>query len=109
MADKLIVLVTGANQGIGYYAAQKLAAAGKYTVLVGSRDLKKGQSAIDSLVADKSVPVDKANLNALQIDLTDDASIYAAVETVEKKYGRLDIVSHISMPYRAVPIFPNPN
>ena len=85
MSDKLITLVTGANQGIGKWAAQKLAATGKHTVLLGARDVNKAQKTIDEL--------GQADTEALQIDLDSDASINAAAETVEKKYGRLDIVS----------------
>lgn len=93
MSTKPIIFVTGANQGIGWYAAQQLASTGKYHVLIGSRDLIKGQKAIEDLVADKSVPVDKANLDVVQLDLADDDSIQAAADTVAKKYGHLDIVS----------------
>ena len=91
--NKLITLITGANQGIGYYAAQKLACTGKHIVLIGSRDLKKGQKAIDELALDKSVSVNKADLEAVELDLDSDTSITAAAEKVDKKYGRLDIVS----------------
>ena len=92
MSDKLIVLINGGNQGIGYYAAQQFAASGKYVVLVGSRDLEKGKKAVEDLVADQNVPVEQPNVEAIQIDITSDESIKAAAETVEKKYGRLDIV-----------------
>ena len=93
MADKLITLIIGANQGIGFYGAQGLAATGKHHVLLGSRDLSKGKKAVEDIVADTSKPVDRANIEAIQIDCTSDASIYAAAEAVEKQFGRLDIVS----------------
>jgi NAD(P)-dependent dehydrogenase (short-subunit alcohol dehydrogenase family) len=41
MATKTLILITGANQGLGYYTAQQLAAEGKYHVLLGSRDFSK--------------------------------------------------------------------
>ncbi len=85
MADKLITLVTGANQGIGYQAVRKLAATGKYHVLLGSRDISKGQKAAEAIASD--------SVEALQLDVDSDASIKSAAETVEKKFGRLDIVS----------------
>lgn len=85
---KLVALVTGANQGIGYQVARKLAATGKHHVLLGSRDLSKGQKAVEAIASD--------NVEAVQIDVDSDASIKSAAETVEKKYGRLDIVRTIS-------------
>lgn len=88
--DKLIVLVTGANQGIGHYAAQQFAATGKHFVFLGSRDLAKGKKAVEVLIAAGASP---NSLEAIQIDLTSDESIVAAAETVKQKFGRLDIVS----------------
>ncbi|KAF2719275.1 putative carbonyl reductase [Polychaeton citri CBS 116435] len=92
MSPKHLVLITGANQGLGYYASQQLAASGDYHVLVGGRDLAKVNKAIESLVADPSYKVDRADLEAVQIDITDDASIKAAVEYVEETHGKLDVL-----------------
>lgn len=92
MTDKTLILITGANQGLGYYASQQLAATGNYHVLMGSRDLSKAEKAISTLAADSSVKLDAKNLEAIQLDVTDDDSIKAAAATVEKKYGRLDIL-----------------
>ena len=88
--DRLLTLITGANQGIGYYAAQQLAATGQHTVLLGSRDLAKGQKAVEELVKEGA---SREALDAVQIDVTDDESIEAAVKSIEGKYGRLDVVS----------------
>jgi NAD(P)-dependent dehydrogenase (short-subunit alcohol dehydrogenase family) len=92
MTSKTLILITGANQGLGYYTAQQLAAEGTYHVLIGSRDINKAKTAIESLANDTSVKVDANDLEPLQIDINDDASISAAAETVEKKYGKLDIL-----------------
>lgn len=92
MTSKTIILITGANQGLGYYAAQQLAAEGKYHVLLGSRDFSKAEKAIQSLIRDESVKVDGKNLEPIQIDINDDSSIAAAAKTVEDKYGKLDIL-----------------
>ena len=93
---KPIVLITGANQGLGYYSAQQFANTGKYHVIIGSRDLSKGQKAIQNIAADTNLPVNKADLDAVQIDVTDDASIEKAAKTIEEKYGRLDVVRALS-------------
>ena len=50
MQNKLVALVTGANQGIGLQIASELAAR-NFTVMVGSRDLQKGEAAAGTLAA----------------------------------------------------------
>ncbi|KAK5734161.1 hypothetical protein LTR17_009144 [Elasticomyces elasticus] len=90
-SNKPIVLITGANQGLGYYAAQQMASTG-YHVLVGSRDITKAEKAIEQLVADDSVKVSKENLVPILIDVNSDESIQQAAKTVEDKYGKLDIL-----------------
>ena len=80
MQDKPVALVTGANQGIGLKIAKDLVAHG-FTVLVGSRDLERGEAAA------KEVGLDA---RALQLDVTDRASIAAAAERIRKELGRLD-------------------
>jgi NAD(P)-dependent dehydrogenase (short-subunit alcohol dehydrogenase family) len=92
MTSKTLILITGANQGLGYYAAQQLALEGKYHVLLGSRDFSKAQKAIESLISDISVKVSAKDLEPIQIDIDDDASIKAAAEKIENKYHKLDIL-----------------
>ena len=82
MQDKPVALVTGANQGIGLQIAKDLAAKG-VTVLLGSRDIERGEAAA------KEVGL---NAVALQLDVTDQASITAAAERIRKDFGRLDIL-----------------
>ncbi|RAS20439.1 SDR family oxidoreductase [Paraburkholderia bryophila] len=82
MQDKPIALVTGANQGIGLQIAKDLAAHG-FTVLVGSRDFERGQVAATEVGADA---------RALQLDVTNPASIAAATERIRAELGRLDVL-----------------
>jgi NAD(P)-dependent dehydrogenase (short-subunit alcohol dehydrogenase family) len=82
MQDKPVALVTGANQGIGLQIAKDLAAHG-FTVLVGSRDLARGEEAARTIDGDA---------RALQLDVTDQASIAAAAERVRNELGRLDVL-----------------
>ena len=49
MQDKRIALITGANQGLGFQVAKQLVASG-LTVLVGSRNLERGEAAGEELV-----------------------------------------------------------
>jgi NAD(P)-dependent dehydrogenase (short-subunit alcohol dehydrogenase family) len=82
MHDKPVALVTGANQGIGLQIAKELAASG-LTVLVGSRSLERGEAAA------REVGLDSV---ALQLDVTDQASINSAAERVRNEFGRLDVL-----------------
>lgn len=82
MQNKRIALVTGANQGVGFQVAKELAANG-LTVLVGSRKLERGQAAAREIGPDAV---------ALQLDVTNQASIAAAAEHIREKFGRLDLL-----------------
>ena len=64
MQDKPVALVTGANKGIGLQIAKDLVAHG-FTVLVGSRNLKDGETAaksVDELGPCESAPCDVRHL-----------------------------------------------
>ena len=82
MQDKPVALVTGANQGIGLQIAKDLVAHG-LTVLVGSRNLERGEAAVKEV---------GPGAHALQLDVTDQASIAAAAERVRHDFGRLDVL-----------------
>jgi NAD(P)-dependent dehydrogenase (short-subunit alcohol dehydrogenase family) len=82
MPDKPIALVTGANQGIGLQIAKDLVEHG-FTVLVGSRNLERGEAAAREV---------GPRAHGLQLDVTDKASIAAAAECVRKEFGRLDVL-----------------
>jgi NAD(P)-dependent dehydrogenase (short-subunit alcohol dehydrogenase family) len=80
MQNKPVALVTGANQGIGLQIAKDLAAQG-FAVLVRSRDLARGEAAAKEVGPDA---------HALQLDVTDQASIATAAERIREEFGRLD-------------------
>jgi NAD(P)-dependent dehydrogenase (short-subunit alcohol dehydrogenase family) len=75
-----IALITGANRGLGFETARQLAEAGM-TVIVGARDASKGAEAARAL-----------GTEFVQLDVTDDASVRAAAETIRARYGRLDLL-----------------
>jgi NAD(P)-dependent dehydrogenase (short-subunit alcohol dehydrogenase family) len=99
MQDKPVALVTGANTGIGLQIAKDLAAQG-FTVLIGSRNLESGEATAKSVDADA---------RAVQLDVTDQASIAAAAERIRNKLGRLDLlvnnagISHAEGPASSLP------
>lgn len=82
-----IALVTGANQGIGFEIAKKLASENNdYHVIVSGRRLQAVQEA-NSLLQAQGL-----NVSPLILDITSDDSISAAVEAIGDKFGRLDIL-----------------
>lgn len=80
--DKRIALISGANQGIGYQVAKVLANSGM-TVLLGSRDFKRGEKAA------KEIGLGSI---AVQLDVTDRKSITDAAEYIKKEFGRIDVL-----------------
>lgn len=82
MHDKLVALVTGANKGIGLQIAKDLAARG-LTVLVGSRDRARGEEAAKTV---------GNGARALELDVTNAASIAAAAARIQDELGRLDVL-----------------
>jgi NAD(P)-dependent dehydrogenase (short-subunit alcohol dehydrogenase family) len=82
MQDKPVALVTAANKGIGLQIAKDLATHG-LAVLVGSRNLDHAETAAKSVGADA---------RALQLDVTNQASIAAAAERIRSEFGRLDVL-----------------
>lgn len=82
MHEKPVALVTGANQGIGLQIAKDLVGNG-FTVLVGARNPDRGEEAAKEIGTDAL---------ALQLDVTNQASITAAAERVRREFGRLDVL-----------------
>jgi NAD(P)-dependent dehydrogenase (short-subunit alcohol dehydrogenase family) len=73
------ILITGANKGLGREAARRLVEAG-HDVWMGARNTAAGQEAADAIGG-----------RYVAIDVTDDASVAAAVETV-REGGGLDVL-----------------
>jgi NAD(P)-dependent dehydrogenase (short-subunit alcohol dehydrogenase family) len=82
-----IVLITGANQGLGFELSGRLASDHPgYHILMGARDTTKGDEAASKL------KTEGFSVEAINIDVTDKYSIKAAAEEVESKFGRLDVL-----------------
>jgi len=78
--DMTVTLITGANKGLGYETARQLIAQG-HTVYVEARSAERGQAAAAALGA-----------RFVQLDVTDDASVQAAMRVIEEREGRLDVL-----------------
>ncbi|MEC3974453.1 SDR family oxidoreductase [Amycolatopsis sp. H20-H5] len=85
MTDCLVALVTGANKGLGKEVARQLAQR-QMTVLMGSRELARGTDAAAELLADG------IQVEPVQIDVTDPASVDAVAARLQRDHGRLDVL-----------------
>jgi NAD(P)-dependent dehydrogenase (short-subunit alcohol dehydrogenase family) len=83
--QKKIALITGANKGIGFETARQLAKDG-VVVLLGARDLAKGEAAAKTLQAEG------LKVRAVKIDVANRADHAAIAALIEKEYGVLDIL-----------------
>ncbi|MCL1887152.1 MAG: SDR family oxidoreductase [Betaproteobacteria bacterium] len=81
-----IALVTGGNRGIGLEICRQLAEEG-CMVILGSRVPVRGIEAVASL---KNAGYE--NVRYLHLDINDPETHIAAYDTIEKDYGRLDIL-----------------
>ena len=73
-------LVTGATRGVGLELATRLAELG-HTVYLGARDLERGRDIAESIGA-----------RPIAIDVTDEASVRAAVDRLHQEVGFLDVL-----------------
>lgn len=80
------VLITGANKSIGFETARQLLQQGYY-VYLGSRNIEKGEQAVSKLRSEGLSEVE-----AIEIDVNDIASIQAAREALGKKVSVLDVL-----------------
>jgi len=80
-------LITGANSGIGYYAALELARAGAH-VLLGSRDQARGEAALERIRAE----IPNANVEVLRLDLASLDSVRAFAEAEVARGAGLDLL-----------------
>ena len=81
-------LVTGANKSIGFEVARQLAQNGIY-VYLGCRNLENGIEAVNKLKAEGL-----NNVEAIQLDITNDESVKKARVELGKKTKVLIVDSH---------------
>jgi NAD(P)-dependent dehydrogenase (short-subunit alcohol dehydrogenase family) len=82
---KKVALISGANKGIGLETARQLGKQG-VTVLLGARDLAKGEAAAAQL---KKEGIDA---RAVKLDVLDTTDHAAVAKLIEKEFGALDIL-----------------
>ncbi len=85
MTDKKIALITGANKGLGFETARRLANQ-NVEVLIGARDETRGREAAEKLQNEGF------DAEFILIDVTDKKTLEAAAKYVEETFGKLDIL-----------------
>lgn len=89
---KYVIIVTGASSGFGLMTAKALAHAG-HTVYASMRDIAGKNAAQVASIADYA----KANgidLRTVELDVQSEPSAAAAIASVVKDHGHLDVVVH---------------
>ena len=92
-ASRRLALVTGGNKGIGYAICKQLLQSQKFNVLLATRNLDNGISALEKLK--KDIPdLDQSTVDLLQLDTSNPDIIKSSVDylTNEKKVSTLDIL-----------------
>lgn len=92
MNPRLIMYSLTGNTGLGYEVVKALYASPEpYEIIIGTRTLSKGDDAISQVKAE--VPSSSpSSLSTIQVDVTSDASLEAAVAYIDKTHGRLDVL-----------------
>jgi NAD(P)-dependent dehydrogenase (short-subunit alcohol dehydrogenase family) len=87
-----VAVVTGGNRGIGLEVCRQLAALG-YAVVLGSRDLRRGE------LAAKEIDPEGERITPCHIEVDNSVNVTAFGEWVRERFGRLDVlVNNASTP-----------
>ncbi len=91
MSSNPIVLITGANTGLGFETVKSICQSSKpYAILLGGRVIEKANAAVQKIRTE--VPNSPSVVTAVQIDIEDDKSIARLFEYISEQYGRLDVL-----------------
>ena len=88
-----IVVITGANTGIGFIAAQEMAKLNPTKIIFACRSEERGMEAIAKIRgANPSKDSGETNMEFMKLDLNDLVSVQAFATAFNAKYERLDIL-----------------
>lgn len=93
-----VALVTGASSGLGAHMAQTLAKAGATTVLAARREEKLAEVA-------ETIRKAGGTAHTVFMDVTDNATVLAAFDRIEKEAGTVEILVNNSGVVARKPIF----
>jgi len=89
-------LVTGSTRGIGYAIASRLARAGAAVAVTGRTEVQG--RAVTQEISDAG-----GRAMFVQMDVSDEASVQAAIDAIEQEFGGLDILVNNAAPTELVP------
>jgi NAD(P)-dependent dehydrogenase (short-subunit alcohol dehydrogenase family) len=84
-ADVPVAVVTGGNRGVGREVCRQLALLG-FAVVLGSRDLRKGE------IAAKELDPEGSRIIACQLEVDNSLSVEAMADWVKQRFGRADVL-----------------
>jgi NAD(P)-dependent dehydrogenase (short-subunit alcohol dehydrogenase family) len=84
-ADQPVAVVTGGNRGVGREVCRQLALLG-FAVVLGSRDLRKGE------LAAKELDPEGGRIVACQLEVDNSVSITSMADWVKDRFGRTDVL-----------------
>src|SRR5215470_15989010 len=84
-ADQPVAVVTGGNRGVGREVCRQLALLG-FTVVLGSRDLRKGE------LAAKELDPEGNRIFPCQLEVDNSVSVAGMAEWVKNRFGRTDVL-----------------
>jgi NAD(P)-dependent dehydrogenase (short-subunit alcohol dehydrogenase family) len=88
--DRTIVLITGANTGIGFEVVKALLQSERhYHIFLCGRDYQKAEKAVETAKTECS---SASSVQPIQLDVEDDESITAACKTVAEKFDKIDVL-----------------
>jgi len=91
MSSKPIILVTGANAGLGFEIVKSLCQSQKpYIILLSGRSKSKADAA--AMNAQEEFPKSPSTVKTLQIDIESDESISQAFDKIESEFGCVDVL-----------------
>lgn len=96
MAAAKVIVVTGANKGIGYSIVRGLSSKARelsqpLSIVVTARDSGRGTQAVESLRKEIGSG-HKVDISFTQLDVTDDKSVQKAAKEVANKHGGVDVL-----------------
>ena len=89
--EQRIVLITGANKGIGFEVARQLARQ-DFHVFLGARNVNAGRAAAEKLRAESGDKKQRNNVEFLEIDVSKSDSVRRAAEEFSKHADHLDVL-----------------
>src|SRR5258705_12656683 len=84
-ADQPVAVVTGGNRGVGREVCRQLALLG-FSVVLGSRDLRKGE------LAAKEIDPEGIRIVACQLEVDNSVSVATLAELVKGRFRRTDVL-----------------